>query len=116
MLSGKIQSLEANIDKTSTQITEVSQSSGESGRGGRRRGGRTGKLVTTSISFILPHVTSPSLIILQVVASANLDPTEVGGMRETLDNVLIERNNMIKELQYMETRAAKVSEHMVATL
>lgn len=47
----------------------------------------------------------------QVVASSNLDPTEVQRMTDSLDDVLMERNNMVKELQYMVARASKVKEH-----
>lgn len=50
----------------------------------------------------------------EVAGSANLDLHELAQMTEALDDVLVERNKMIRELQYMVTRAAKVSEHFMS--
>jgi growth arrest-specific protein 8 len=44
----------------------------------------------------------------EVVGSASLDPAEVARVTQAVDEALLDRNKMIRELQYMVTRAAKV--------
>lgn len=45
----------------------------------------------------------------ELVSSANLDPAEVSRMTQALDNVLLDKNKMTRELQYMVIKAAKVT-------
>lgn len=50
----------------------------------------------------------PSVSALTLACLCLQDPAEVGRMAQALDDVLVERNKMIRELQYMVIRAAKV--------